>query len=143
LKNFIPDEKVSEVRHMADIVDVVSDVVMMKKAGRNFVGLCPFHAEKTPSFTVSSEKQIFHCFGCGEGGDVFNFLMKHEGLSFPEAVKNLARRYGVDIPEQAMTPEQKRRITERETLYDVNRQAMDFFRHVLLETAQGKKGWPI
>jgi len=79
---FIPEDKISEIKNSVDIVDIISDIVLLKKVGRNYVGLCPFHTEKTPSFTVSPEKQIFYCFGCGTGGNVFNFLMNHDGLSF-------------------------------------------------------------
>ena len=100
---FIPEDKISEIKNTVDIVDIISDSVLLKKKGRNFVGLCPFHSEKTPSFTVSSEKQIFHCFGCGTGGNAFNFLMKQEGLTFPEAARALAKRYGIDIPTHALS----------------------------------------
>ncbi|MBS3733044.1 MAG: DNA primase, partial [Desulfobacterales bacterium] len=86
----ISDDKLAEIRNAADIVDMVSARVFLKKAGKDFVGLCPFHAEKTPSFTVSASKQIFHCFGCGVGGDIFNFLMKYDGITFPEAVQAVA-----------------------------------------------------
>ncbi len=116
MANFIPEDKISEIKNTADIVDVVSDAVLLKKAGRNYVGLCPFHVEKTPSFTVSPEKQIFYCFGCGAGGNIFSFLMKKEGLSFPEAARLLAKRCGIEIPTSQISPEQKRRITEREKL---------------------------
>ncbi len=92
---FIPEDKTLEIKQRADIVEVVSDVVVLKQAGKNLVGLCPFHSEKTPSFTVSPDKQIFHCFGCGEGGDVFSFLIKYENIAFPEAVRKLAARYGI------------------------------------------------
>ncbi len=135
---FIPEDKVSEIRNSADIVDIISELVLLKKVGRNYVGLCPFHTEKTPSFTVSPEKQIFYCFGCGTGGNVFNFLMNHEGLSFFETAKMLASRYGIEIPVQAMSSEQKRRISERESLLAVNKQAMGFFKHSLLSDAEGK-----
>ncbi|MBI4224408.1 MAG: hypothetical protein HY609_05695 [Deltaproteobacteria bacterium] len=87
-----------EIRNRISIVNLVSEHVQLKRAGRNFKGLCPFHQEKTPSFTVTEEKQIFHCFGCGEGGDVFTFLMKVNGLSFPEALKELAKKAGVTQP---------------------------------------------
>ena len=135
---FIPEDKISEIKNSLDIVDIISDMVLLKKVGRNYVGLCPFHTEKTPSFTVNSEKQIFYCFGCGIGGNVFNFLMKHDGLSFFETVKMLANKYGIEIPTQTMSQEQKRRISERESLLAVNKQAMDFFKHSLLSDAEGK-----
>ena len=105
---FIPEDKISEIKNAADIVDVVSESVLLKKAGKNYIGLCPFHSEKTPSFTVSPDKQIFHCFGCSTGGNVFSFLMKQDGYSFPEAARHLAKRYGVDIPERPLSPEQKK-----------------------------------
>ncbi|MDY6825166.1 MAG: DNA primase [Thermodesulfobacteriota bacterium] len=124
----IPDDKIADIKNAADIVDIISEAVLLKKSGRNYLGLCPFHSEKTPSFTVSPDKQIFHCFGCGEGGNVFNFLMKHQGLSFPEAVKLLARRCGIDLPSPRRTPAQKKAISEKETLLEVNRQAAQFFR---------------
>lgn len=134
---FIPGDKISEIKNSADIVDIISEAVILKKAGRNFVGLCPFHSEKTPSFSVSPEKQIFYCFGCGMGGNVFSFLMKHEGLSFPEAVKMLAKRYGIEIAAHSMSPEQKRKISEKENLFDLNRHAKDFFHQTLLNNAAG------
>lgn len=139
MTSFIPEEKIAEIRHAADIVDVISGVVLLKKGGKNYLGLCPFHSEKTPSFTVSPDKQIFHCFGCGEGGNVFSFVMKQEGLSFPEAVKNLGRRYGIDLPERRMSPGQKRRLDEKEQLLAVNRLAMDFFRKSLADSPAGGK----
>src|SRR5215472_5419662 len=93
----IKQEKITEIRDRASIVEVISDYVTLKKAGRNYQGLCPFHGEKTPSFTVSEEKGIFHCFGCQAGGSVFHFLMKYDQLSFPEAVERVAKRYGIKI----------------------------------------------
>ena len=86
------------MRDSVDIVDLVSGYVSLRKTGKNHVGLCPFHAEKTPSFNVNPDKQIFHCFGCGVGGDVFKFLELQEGLNFPEAVKNLAAKAGITLP---------------------------------------------
>jgi DNA primase len=139
LANFIPEDKISEIKNAADIVDIVSEAVLLKKTGKNYVGLCPFHAEKTPSFTVSTDKQIFYCFGCGTGGNVFSFLMKQEGLSFPEAVRRLARRYSIDIPDKALSPEQKRQINERENLLGINREAMVFFNQVLLKGGVGRR----
>ncbi|MEA3427886.1 MAG: DNA primase [Thermodesulfobacteriota bacterium] len=136
---YIPEEKINDIKNAADIVDIISETVVLKKSGKNFLGLCPFHSEKTPSFTVSPDKQIFYCFGCSAGGNVFSFLMKQEGLSFPEAARMLARRYGIEIPVRTMSLEQKRRISERESVLAINRQAMDFFRLALLENAAGKK----
>ncbi|MCG2758552.1 MAG: DNA primase [Desulfobacteraceae bacterium] len=135
---FIPEDKISEIKNSVDIVDIISEMVLLKKVGRNYVGLCPFHTEKTPSFTVSPEKQIFYCFGCGTGGNVFSYLINHDGLSFFETAKMLANRCGIEIPVQTMSPEQKRRISERESLLAVNKQAMDFFKHSLLSDAEGK-----
>ena len=135
---FIPEDKILEIKNAADIVDMVSEIVHLKKAGKNFVGLCPFHTEKTPSFTVSPEKQIFYCFGCGAGGNIFSFLMKNEGLAFPEAARSLARRYGIDIPSSSLTPEQKKRMSARESLLEINRQAMDFFSQALRRDASGQ-----
>lgn len=139
MRNYIPEEKVSEIKNAADIVDVISEAVALKKTGKNYLGLCPFHSEKTPSFSVSPEKQIFYCFGCGEGGNIFSFIMKREGLTFPEAARILSRRYGIEIPAQKMSPEQKQRMGEREGLLKINSQAMEFFHWNLLETPAGKK----
>jgi DNA primase len=135
---FIPEEKISEIKNAADIVDIVSESVLLKKAGKNYIGLCPFHSEKTPSFTVSPDKQIFHCFGCSTGGNVFSFLMKQEGYSFPEAARHLAKRYGVDIPDRPLSPEQKKKIGERESVLDINRRAGDFYHQTLLNSTAGQ-----
>jgi len=94
----IPDEKKEEIREAADLVEVVGDYVKLKKAGRNWKGLCPFHDEKTPSFVVTPEMGIYKCFGCGESGDVFNFMMEMEGVGFVEAMRDLAGRFGVTLP---------------------------------------------
>ena len=96
----IPDSVIDDIRNASDIVDVIGAVVRLKKRGKNFIGLCPFHQEKSPSFTVSAEKQMFHCFGCGVGGNVFSFVMEHDKLSFIEAVRALAEKAGIRIPEQ-------------------------------------------
>ena len=94
------DDKIEEVRLRSDIVEIIGAHVRLKRAGRNFVGLCPFHQEKTPSFSVNAERGFFHCFGCNAGGTVFNFIMKMDGLAFPEAVRSLAQRYGMICPRQ-------------------------------------------
>ena len=138
MAGFIPEDKISEIKHAAEIVDIVSEAVLLKKAGKNFIGLCPFHTEKTPSFTVSPDKQIFYCFGCGSGGNVFSFLMKQEGLSFPETARRLAKRYGIDLPVKPLSPDQKKKISEREGLLDINRRAMDFFHQALCRGTAGQ-----
>lgn len=96
----IPESTIQEIRERIDIVDLIGRYLSLKPSGRNFVGLCPFHSEKSPSFNVNRERQIWHCFGCGEGGHVYAFLMRHENLTFPEAVRQLARECGVEIPEE-------------------------------------------
>ena len=139
MTGYIPEEKISEIRNAADIVEVVSEAVRLKKTGKNHVGLCPFHTEKTPSFTVNPDKQIFHCFGCGTGGNVFTFLMKHDGLSFPEAVRALAGRCGIELPQRSATPQQRRQMAEREQMLAANRAAADYYRSCLLESSAGQR----
>jgi len=135
----IPDEKISEIRDRSDIVEVISEAVRLKKTGRNFIGLCPFHSEKTASFTVNPDKQIFHCFGCQEGGDVFSFLMKNENLSYPEAVKSLARRFGITVAERPLSSVEKGQMSEREKILEINRHAVIFFRKCLNQGTGGEK----
>lgn len=120
----IPREKIEEVRERVSIVAVVSEYVQLTKRGRNHVGLCPFHSEKTPSFTVNEEKKLFHCFGCQESGNVITFIMRHEGMEFPEAVRTLARRYGITIVEEKR---EKGGPGAWELITGVNREAVDFF----------------
>jgi len=130
------DDKIEEIRQRADIVEVIGAHVRLKRAGRNYVGLCPFHQEKTPSFSVNAERGFFHCFGCNAGGSVFNFMMRMEGLSFPEAVESLARRYGVDLPERESSGGPTR--SERDAMYAANLTAAEFFEHVLWRTPDGE-----
>jgi len=127
LKGYIPQEKIGEIKSRINIVDLISEYVTLKKAGRNFVGLCPFHKEKTPSFSVNPEKQIFYCFGCGEGGDIFAFLMKVNGTPFAEAARYLAKKAGIDLPVRKMTGEEKVRVTEKEKLGRINAIAAEYF----------------
>ncbi|MCJ7773719.1 MAG: DNA primase, partial [Desulfobacterales bacterium] len=134
---YIAEDKISDIKNAADIVEIISDYVVLKKTGKNYVGLCPFHSEKTPSFTVNSEKQIFHCFGCGEGGNVFTFLMKKDGLSFPESVRQIGKRYGVEIPEKS-SKEKNSGFDEKEILYNINKQATEFFKENLYNSKAGK-----
>src|SRR5579875_339576 len=129
-------DKLEELRERASIVEVVGAHVRLKRAGRNYVGLCPFHNEKTPSFSVNAERGFFHCFGCGAGGTVFDFVMRLEGLTFPEAVQSLARRYGVTLPE---THEPGGPAPgEREAMYRANEFAAAYFSHVLWKTPSGE-----
>ncbi len=126
----IPEDTIQAVKTAADILDVVSERVVLKKAGRNYVGLCPFHSEKTPSFTVSPDKQIFYCFGCHTGGSVISFIMKSDGLSFPEAVRYLGRRYGIEVAEPA-SGYKRRQMTEKDRLYALNQAALEYYRRCL------------
>ncbi len=131
------DDKIEEIRQRADIVEVIGAHVRLKRAGRNFVGLCPFHQEKTPSFSVNAERGFFHCFGCNTGGSVFNFVMKMDGLTFPEAVRSLAQRYGIDLPEEEYSSGPSR--SERDSMYAANQTATEFFEHVLWKTPDGQQ----
>ncbi len=128
-------DKIEEVRTRADIVEIIGAQVRLKRAGRNFVGLCPFHNEKTPSFSVNAERGFFHCFGCGAGGSVFDFIMRVEGLTFAETLESLARRYGIVLPEP--TRNSGPPPGEREALVLVNQTAAEFFEHVLWKTEEG------
>jgi len=132
----ISDTLLDRIREANDIVSVIGDYVVLKKAGRNYRALCPFHTEKTPSFMVSPEKQIFHCFGCGNGGNVFNFLMKYENITFPEAVRRLAKKAGIPLPK--VTRGEGIRVQEKERLYKVNSIVADYFSNLLLNTPSGK-----
>lgn len=133
----IPEEKVREVMERLSIVEVVSDYVQLRRAGANYTGLCPFHAEKTPSFNVNPAREIFHCFGCGTGGNAFSFIMKIEGLSFPESVKLLARKAGVEIEERQLTPAEKQAQSERQTFQRINDLAAGYYRTVLEQKPEG------
>ena len=136
----IPDEKVREVRERAPILEVISGYMSLKRSGANYQGLCPFHGEKSPSFNVNPARGIFHCFGCGVGGNSVDFVMRMEGLSFPQAVKLLAKRVGVDIPERPLTREEKHKVDEQEQAYLINELACDFYRRVLESDEAGAAG---
>jgi len=131
----ISDSTIDQVRNANDIVDVVGLHVALKKRGKNYVGRCPFHTEKTPSFTVSAEKQVYHCFGCGKGGNVFTFIMELEKVSFVEAVRSLAERVGITIETDQRTDQE---ATENEQLYEACRIAGKYFYSSLTETGEGK-----
>ena len=134
----ITQDKIIEIRNRASIVEIISDHVTLKKAGRNYMGLCPFHTEKTPSFTVNEEKGIFHCFGCQTGGSVFQFLMQLDQLTFPEAVERVAKRYGITI-ERVEGSRIRQESGERDLLYRINERAADNYHRILVERPEGKK----
>lgn len=128
---------IDRIMAAADIVDVVKDFVTLRKSGANYKGLCPFHDERTPSFMVSPAKQLCKCFSCGKGGNVVKFLMEHEQFSYPEALKWLAKKYGIEVRERELTDEQRAVATERESMFVVNEFARDFFVKNLHETVDG------
>ncbi|MFH1784281.1 MAG: DNA primase [bacterium] len=131
---FIPEDIIENVRVRSDIAEILSEYIVLKKAGRNYKSLCPFHNEKTPSFMVSAEKQIFHCFGCGAGGNVFNFLMKIEGLTFYEVLKKLASRAGIKLPSPSRGKEDSAQYKEKELLFTLHEQAAAYYHKFLLES---------
>lgn len=132
----IPQGKIDEVREATDIIDLISAYASLKKRGKNYVGLCPFHSEKTPSFTVNAEKQVYHCFGCGVGGNVFTFVMEHEKVSFAEAVRFLAYRVGIILP--SPSPEAEALESEAAILYNVMRLSARFFYDSLTQSPEGE-----
>ena len=138
MEMFYPEEIIEEVRQRNDIVDIISSYVKLKKTGSNYMGLCPFHSEKSPSFSVSGSKQMYHCFGCGVGGNVFTFVMEYENYSFVEAVQYLADRSGVQLPKVEMTPEAKRQADIRNRILEVNKEAAKYYVYQL-HTKQGQK----
>ena len=129
-------ETIDQVRQAADIVDIASQYTTLRKRGRKHVGLCPFHSEKDPSFTVDSEKQLFHCFGCGVGGDVFTLVMEKENLTFPEALNYLAERYHIPLPQKAKLSPELQKLEEK--VYKINEAALAFFRRNLYEKDEGE-----
>ncbi|CAK8719556.1 DNA primase [Candidatus Electrothrix laxa] len=132
------DEVKNRVREVADIVQVVGEHVRLKKAGASYTGLCPFHGEKTSSFSVNPQRQFFHCFGCHESGDVFSFMMKYHHMTFPEALKDLAQRYQIDLPEHNLTDAEQERMRQREQLYRANHEAARIFHTTLVSSAQAE-----
>ncbi len=135
---YYPEELIEEIRQKNDIVDVISGYVGLQKKGGNYVCCCPFHSEKTPSFSVNRNRQIYKCFGCGEGGNVVTFVMKYENCTFPEAIKQLADKAGVPLPEMEYSEEAKRRETRRQRLLEVNKEAAKFYFYQL-RTQHGAK----
>lgn len=133
------EDIIEEVRSRNDIVDVISTYVPLKKKGSSYFGLCPFHNEKSPSFSVSRDKQMYYCFGCGAGGNVYTFLMEYENFSFPEAVRFLAERAGMELPEEEMNEEARRQMDEKARLREMNKLAANYF-YYLLHSKRGKRG---
>ena len=129
---------IDKIMDAANIVDVVSEFVTLRKAGVNYKGLCPFHNEKTPSFVVSPSKGYCHCFSCGKGGNVVGFIMEHEQMTYPEALRWLAKKYNIEIHERELTDEEKREESERESLFIVNDWALHYFQDNLFNTGQGQ-----
>lgn len=142
MSNHIPENVVEEIRTSNDIVDVVGEYVQLKKKSRNYFGLCPFHGEKTPSFSVSPDKQIFHCFGCGKGGNVLTFVREIEGVSFQEAVQMLAEKSGQTIPQTSSSggEESSGQNKEIQNLYEAHEWLTKLYHHLLRHTKEGKDG---
>lgn len=132
------EELIEEVRERNDIVDVISSYVSLKRRGSAYVGLCPFHNEKSPSFSVNRDKQMYYCFGCGQGGDVFTFLKEYNRLSFTEALKELADKAGIEIPEEEQTQEERMQADQKVVLKEMNKQAAIYFNY-LLKSSRGTR----
>ncbi len=137
---YYPEELIEEVRTKNDIVDVISGYVRIQKKGSNYFGLCPFHNEKSPSFSVSQSKQIFYCFGCGAGGNVITFLMEYENATFQEAVKILADRAGINLPEMEYNEEARQKESRRARLLEINKEAARYY-YYMLRDSRGRTGY--
>ena len=137
---YYSDELIEEVRSRNDIVDVISGYVRLTKKGSTYFGLCPFHNEKTGSFSVSPNKQMYYCFGCGAGGNVFTFLMQYENFSFPEAMEALAERAGIELPKQEMSAQAKKEADKRQVLLEINKAAGKYY-YMLLRSEHGKQAY--
>ena len=128
---------VEKIMEAANIVDVVSEFVTLRKSGANYKGLCPFHEEKTPSFHVSPARGICHCFGCGKGGNAVSFIMEHEQMTYPEALRWLAAKYHIEIHERELSDEEKKEQSERESMFIVNEWASGYFEDILHNNVDG------
>ena len=137
---YYPEELVEEIRERNDIVEVIGTYVKLQKKGSSYFGLCPFHNEKSPSFSVSPDKQMYYCFGCGAGGNVFTFIMEYENYSFPEALKYLADRVGIKLPEREYSEEEKRQQDLRMQVLEINKMAANYF-YYQLKQPQGRPGY--
>ncbi|MBU1986724.1 MAG: DNA primase, partial [Proteobacteria bacterium] len=126
------DSVTALVKEQADIVQIIGECVDLKRSGARFLGCCPFHGEKTPSFSVHPGQQFYHCFGCGESGDVFSFMMKYYNLDFPTALKEMARRYQIELPEKQYSQAEQEKERQRKAMYGINEKAARLFREYLL-----------
>lgn len=141
MANQIPEALIEEIRKANDIVDIIGDYVQLKKQGRNYFGLCPFHGEKTPSFSVTQDKQIFHCFGCGKGGNVVTFLMEIESFSFYEAIQFLAERSGISLPQSIQSQKDANLSKETQDMLSAHEWLTKLYHHLLRFTKEGKEGY--
>ena len=135
----IDQATIDRILDAAQIVDVVSEFVTLRKRGVNYIGLCPFHNEKTPSFSVSPSKGVCKCFSCGKGGNVVHFIMEHEQMSYYEALKWLAKKYNIEVKERELTDEEKQAHSLRESLFVVNQFAAEYFQDVLYNQLEGQR----
>lgn len=133
----IDRETIDRIYAAANIVDIIGEYVTLKRKGVNYQACCPFHNEKTPSFVVSPSKGVYKCFGCGKGGNAVTFLMEHENMTYPEALKAVAKRYGIEVREKEMTPEEVARNDNRESMFVVNSWAAEYFSNYLLHETEG------
>ncbi|NLI91629.1 MAG: DNA primase [Peptococcaceae bacterium] len=140
MDNRISEDFIEEVRRQADIVEIISEHVVLKRTGKNFQGLCPFHSEKTPSFNVNPDRQMFYCFGCQTGGNVFSFLMKKENLSFIEAVRRVAEKVGLELPAKELSPQEKKNERRRLRFKEIHELAAAYFHELLLHRPEGQAG---
>ena len=134
----IDRQTVDRIYAAANIVEIIGDYVTLKKKGVNYQACCPFHQEKTPSFVVSPSKGVYKCFGCGKGGNAVTFVMEQEGISYPEALKIVAKRYGITIEERELTQEDVERNNNRESMFALNSWAAEYFSKYLLESSEGR-----
>ncbi len=135
----IPEEMIEQIRSANDVVDVISEYVQLTKRGRNWFGLCPFHGEQTPSFSVTQDKQIFHCFGCGAGGNAITFVMDIEQIPFQEAVSKLGARVGIELEVEPSTISLEPVSKEESHMKEAHTFAMDYYHHLLLNTEEGEQ----
>ena len=137
---WIPEETVNEVRERVNIVDVISQYVQLNKRGKNYFGYCPFHEERTPSFSVEDEEQFFHCFSCKRGGTVFNFIMEIDGLTYPESIMKVAEIAGISIDDKVQgSMQEDKPKTKNDLLVDIHEQAKNYYNQVLTITESGEK----